>query len=369
MVILMDKIINKKNTENLVNARLKSLDLLRGLAICGVIAVHSVIAFPTGSAAVDSYLGLGRFGVQLFFLISAFTMCHMWELRRGEESPVKKFYIRRLFRIAPLFWVFIPIYLYMNGVGPGYYAPDGIGVVEVVLTAALLHGLWPSSINSVVPGGWSIAVEVTFYIIFPFVISRLKCSRLGYLSAAIIIFFLYLFELRPVMYDLLQPLYQSRSSTIVVDYLNLNFLNQAPVFLIGCSIYFSIRKKKYIDCIALIIFWVSCSYLVIDQFGVRQFQFLMVYLFMGMIVYLVVLFDLTIKVIAAIGSRAYSMYLTHFLVLYALQKTMQMMVEYKPGFMSYCILFLGVILLCYVLADIIYRVIELRVKEYARSIT
>ena len=56
-------------------SRLPSLDLLRGLSILAVIAVHTAAAIPTGIGSLDSVLAAGRFGVQLFFFVSAYTMC------------------------------------------------------------------------------------------------------------------------------------------------------------------------------------------------------------------------------------------------------------------------------------------------------
>ena len=90
--------------------RLASLDFLRGISILGVIAVHTGAAFPTPWAALNSALATGRFGVQIFFLVSAYTMCLMWQKRVGEKAPIRKFYIRRFLRIAPLFWLAVFVY-------------------------------------------------------------------------------------------------------------------------------------------------------------------------------------------------------------------------------------------------------------------
>jgi peptidoglycan/LPS O-acetylase OafA/YrhL len=106
--------------------RINTLDFLRGVAILSVICVicvHVSSAFPIGVRYLDAALGFGRFGVQLFFFVSALTMCHMWELRRDEANPAMKFYIRRFMRIAPLFWLAIPVYLLFNGTGQSYWAP------------------------------------------------------------------------------------------------------------------------------------------------------------------------------------------------------------------------------------------------------
>jgi peptidoglycan/LPS O-acetylase OafA/YrhL len=113
----MTDIHQKQNSQ-----RLRTFDFLRGLAILGVIVVHTSQSFPSLINAIDFLAGLGRFGVQLFYFISALTMCYMWKQREGENNPIKNFYIRRFFRIAPLFWIAIPVYLLLNGYDKSYWA-------------------------------------------------------------------------------------------------------------------------------------------------------------------------------------------------------------------------------------------------------
>ena len=66
--------------------RLRFLDIARGLAVLGVIAVHTVQQFPTNVRPLDWWLGLGQFGVQLFFVISAYTMCMTLAARRHTDA-------------------------------------------------------------------------------------------------------------------------------------------------------------------------------------------------------------------------------------------------------------------------------------------
>jgi peptidoglycan/LPS O-acetylase OafA/YrhL len=100
--------------------------------------------------------------VQLFYFTSALTMCYVWKLCESETGRWWKFYVRRFLRIAPLYWLATLVCLLVYGLGASYWTPDGIGIRHVVLNALFWHGFWPDTINSVVPGGWSIAVEMTF---------------------------------------------------------------------------------------------------------------------------------------------------------------------------------------------------------------
>jgi exopolysaccharide production protein ExoZ len=220
------------------NERLHSFDFLRGVAVLAVMVAHAALTFPSGIKSLDWACEYGTKGVQLFFLISAFTMCHMWKVRAGEENPIRKFYLRRFFRIAPLFWLAIPTYLVVYGAAASYWAPEGVGARQVFLTFTFLHGFWPDSINSVVPGGWSIAVEMTFYALFPFLIMQFKERGGWYLVAAATVWLCNQMLLKDLTAEFLSAREVAGGAALIKDFLYMNFLNQAPVFLLGCYLYF-----------------------------------------------------------------------------------------------------------------------------------
>ena len=216
--------------------RNRSLDTLRGVAILAVLAVHTNQAVSSGIRQVDTLLGFGRFGVQLFFLVSAFTMCYMWHERAGESERLRKFYIRRVLRIAPMFWLAIPTYLLLYGSGTSYWSPQGISALDIALTASFLHGWWPPSINAIVPGGWSIAVEMMFYLLFPFVILHLSRPA-SFLAAAMAVYAANKVVLQPWLMAGFAARLPAGSEAILNNFLSLNPLNQFPVLLVGCHLF------------------------------------------------------------------------------------------------------------------------------------
>ncbi|TDX61916.1 peptidoglycan/LPS O-acetylase OafA/YrhL [Methylosinus sp. sav-2] len=151
--------------------RLEYIDALRGYAVLGVIAVHTSQAVIGFDGPLQALASSGRYGVQLFFVVSGLTLMASWEARRDGALA---FYIRRISRVAPMFWLAIVAYLAIYGLRPRYWAPDGVSWADVLATTAFAHGASPWTINSVVPGGWSIAAEMTFYAIFPLLASRVK---------------------------------------------------------------------------------------------------------------------------------------------------------------------------------------------------
>jgi peptidoglycan/LPS O-acetylase OafA/YrhL len=118
----------------------------------------------------------GARGVQLFFVVSALTLTLSWHAR---DDGVAAFYVRRLFRIVPMFWLAILIFLLLLGFDPRYWAPQGIGWPHVLVTALFLHGFHPDTMSSVVPGGWTIAVEMTFYCSFPLLVWGLRSWQIA----------------------------------------------------------------------------------------------------------------------------------------------------------------------------------------------
>lgn len=184
------------------NRELAWIDALRGYAVLGVVIVHSGSPYPELGAS----MGWGARGVQLFFVVSAFTLCLSWNSR---HEGVAAFFLRRFLRIAPMFWVALAYYVWA--------APAGTYQTwQVAITAAFLHGFHPDTINSLVPGDWSIAVEMGFYLLFPalmvFVTTWKRAAAFFALSAAYALFaagrdFHILDRISPAAHDWLQSIW------------------------------------------------------------------------------------------------------------------------------------------------------------------
>lgn len=347
-------------------ARVRTLDFLRGLAVLAVLSVHASQIIPLANPLLNSFFTLGGLGVQLFFLVSAMTMCHMWHVRAGEADPVKKFYIRRFFRIAPLFWVAMLIYLLLNGVQPSYWAPNGIGAVQIFLTATFLHGFWPDSINSVVPGGWSIAVEMTFYAFFPFLIMRFKDNKNWYLYAAIGFYFANALVFKGWLSNLLALGYPTQSTTIIKNFLYLNFLNQAPVFLVGCYLYFALRENASIaKACWLGAAWLLAAAMLKTLFNIDGALFLLGYLGLALMMYLCVRYKISYWLFEAIGRNSYAIYLFHFLVLHYVAASLAL----KTGPFALASGYLLTVSISYAISVLSDRLLERHILKFAHSHT
>lgn len=160
--------------------RIGWLDGLRALAVLGVVAVHATPTVHNLPAWVGMPARLGQYGVQLFFVISAITIyltlqSHL--LRSGDS--IRSWYARRFFRIAPLYYMAIPLYAVFDRLTMRIsHIASGTSDPRAYLANVLfVHGWIPLGNNNVVPGGWSIGVEMSFYVIAPALFCLLTRSR------------------------------------------------------------------------------------------------------------------------------------------------------------------------------------------------
>ncbi len=159
--------------------RFEWLDGLRAYAIIGVILVHSgqrvwVDGYATGASIwLERISELGQYGVQLFFVISAITVFYTlgrFDFRPGEFGG---WLIKRYFRIAPLYYIAIAGYLLLGLLGNFLRSHSHKAVLPIFTpTDAIANFLFiqtwvEHANNNVVPGGWSIGVEMMFYLIAP----------------------------------------------------------------------------------------------------------------------------------------------------------------------------------------------------------
>ena len=151
-----------------------AVDALRGWAILAVIALHAANFAPPSPWLVPLRVP----GVQLFFVLSAFTLC--WSIHERHESRyLIKYFIRRFFRLAPMFYL-AAFLLAILAKCYNVVLPDmePYTTSAILTTPLLVVNAWsPSLVHKVVPGGWSITVEANFYLLLPLVLMKVKDYR------------------------------------------------------------------------------------------------------------------------------------------------------------------------------------------------
>ena len=207
---------------------LDHLDALRGIAVLGVVLVHSFVWFGhplvlPGSVASVAFSG--QRGVQLFFIISAFTLFLSHDQRKGESAPLRNFFIRRICRIAPMFWLAALLsYLWLR---PWFGTP-----AQFLPSLFLVQGFLPYSIGYGPAGGWSVGTEVCFYLSLPLLQHWIRRPRDTVIALTISL---------PAMYLLGRGLAHFDHAN--VGYYTFNgYLVNLPVFLMGVAAYFLYKR-------------------------------------------------------------------------------------------------------------------------------
>jgi peptidoglycan/LPS O-acetylase OafA/YrhL len=143
------------------NPRFPALDGLRAVAAISVVAFHAdqfVRAQNTVVGRVFSHLDVG---VAVFFVITGFLLYRPFmasALGDVPPTPTSLFYRRRVLRILPGYWVALivlaPLIAYARPFGlPNFF---------------FIQIYRPAWARSGIPPGWSVCVEISFYLLLPF---------------------------------------------------------------------------------------------------------------------------------------------------------------------------------------------------------
>ena len=222
------------------------IDKLRGIAILMVVAVHVIDALPLGykRGFVASVFEFGQLGVQLFFVASAITLCLSTKGRAHDAQALPAFFVRRYFRIAPMYYLGVVLYClisclrhwYVQGVftpSPQYSA------IGVFTNLVFIHGFTPASNNSLVPGGWSIGTEFAFYAVFPALFAALHWSARRLPIAAVVVGLILVCLGAEWVLSTITGVWVQNNT-----FLYFNLLNQLPVFLIGMLAYWILQSGR-----------------------------------------------------------------------------------------------------------------------------
>lgn len=145
-------------------------DFITGLR---AIAATMVVIMHTGAlASLGDFGGVvnsaGKYGVDVFFVISGFTVAKTFT----DATGYRPYLIRRLFRIVPLYWVMICAGLVSarSGVDVSNWMTDlgaSPDVYNLVMHLSLLSYLDYRVANSVLGVEWTIPVEIFWYVMLP----------------------------------------------------------------------------------------------------------------------------------------------------------------------------------------------------------
>jgi len=212
------------------------IDCLRGYAVLMVIINHityTILQLPWRAHQLGAF---GWHGVQLFFLASCITLLMSSNYERARMGRVSgsDFFIRRFLRIAPMYYLAALLYWFV-------FPSDLARLSQLLASLAFVNAWHPVTTTTtgdwqVVPGGWSIGVEFTFYFLFPVFLSLVTSFRRAMVALIVAL------AIGMIAGSLATAPLTARYGAIATsNFLYFWFFNQLPVFALGAVAYFTIR--------------------------------------------------------------------------------------------------------------------------------
>ena len=150
--------------------RVAGLDLLRAIAIAGVVVAH----YPKrASGLIVRAENFGWTGVDLFFVLSGFLIASQLfkELSRDNKVNISRFYLRRFLRTLPSYYAVLTVYFLLS---------PAVNWRYLTFTQNL------SGITTFAPS-WSLCVEEQFYILFPLLVILIQVRWWTWVAPVIVI--------------------------------------------------------------------------------------------------------------------------------------------------------------------------------------
>lgn len=318
--------------------------------------------------------GLGFLGVNLFFIISGFCI-HLPHARKNLPGlPLRKFFLRRLLRIYPLYaLIFLALFL-VYGPITHQYAEKGVNLPNILGHIFFWHYFGPPAaagmgISLVM---WTLSLEVEFYLIYGLLftwIRRIGIGRIAMIWCAIDLAYHLLWHFMPPEWCLPQVMSPARfaptrfgewllGAWLAELYLTKR-LPEAPGTMIAAGV------------ATIVISVILGGVLDADKYAATDVQ--------GCVGFALILIGVlrferlgrlpANKVLLWLGDRSYSIYLCHASIVLPVSKlASRYTVHSGAGQIIYPSLFFGIaILAALIFSELAYRVVEKPSHALARS--
>jgi peptidoglycan/LPS O-acetylase OafA/YrhL len=305
------------------------LNGLRTLAALSVVVFHLTLDFDKfnlspylfGTLADGKPKGfaMAGFGVTIFFALSGFLITYLLLAeKKQQEINIKNFYLRRLLRIWPLYYLYlaaaVAVIFYFK-----LYFNRGTLLLYIFFAANfpfVLENI-PFIANSTLPflrHYWSLGVEEQYYLFWPWVVKKTKNKLQVFVIAFIAVFillkcFFHFFFMKTIVAASFNVI---RFDCMLIGSLGaIYYFNKQALFL-------KIAGSKLAQAIA----WIVILLLLLNKFHIASVidheivSAVTVMLIIGQITVKNRLINLDIKIFNFLGKISYGMYVIHPLIIF-----------------------------------------------------
>lgn len=304
--------------------RIKSIDIIKGIAMIMVIMVHYEQSF-----GICKWFHYFQMGCPMFFVASGFgIMCLINRKFEGclKKNNVQQFYYSRFKALAPGWYAAFVIIFLSNTLSLLFFDRtlsfgQNRGVESIVCNLLFINGLLPFCNNNVMPGGWYIGTTAILYALTPLfllVMSRFKNKKVFFVITSFTGMVIW-----AVFYILFKKAFINESFSYYF------FLVHYPEYLLGIMLYLdlseSLLKEKQVRlCMPLGVLIFAIAYLLFYlpvPFG-NIFSAWMTALATYLILYHLISKELTFnkvekrqsllgKILSGFGKNSYCIFLLH----------------------------------------------------------
>ncbi len=194
------KAISSRSAAGVVDVRSgfyrPELDMVRFFAFLGVFSYHTLYfrAGPAPASHIPAWFSAtqaalargGAYGVDLFFVLSAYLITELLLREKRQEGSVdiKAFYIRRILRIWPVYYLFVALCALIPALSPGGF-PANYFVPFLFLVGNWSTVLFGPPFTAALPL-WSVSVEEQFYLLWAPVVAALTPRKLAWVALILI---------------------------------------------------------------------------------------------------------------------------------------------------------------------------------------
>ena len=170
-----------------------NLDGLRFMAFFSVFLYHSFYTADVGVADSGFYQSFylltrsGHLGVNFFFVLSGFLITYLLlaEKQLNSRIAIGAFYVRRILRIWPLYFVVVIIGFFVMPLLKAHFgqhpSAETAKLSYFVLFLANFNDMYYGCQTPTLTLLWSVSVEEQFYLLWPLLIALVPARQLGWL--------------------------------------------------------------------------------------------------------------------------------------------------------------------------------------------
>jgi peptidoglycan/LPS O-acetylase OafA/YrhL len=338
---------------------LAGLNGIRAIAGIAVVVSHINLGLGNFNLPAIQSLDLAGHGVTMFFALSGFLITYLLlHEQQKQEINIKRFYLRRILRIWPLYFLYLFTSLFVAYQAGISKEPIQFSLFYYVFLAANIPFIF-GGILPFIGHLWSIGVEEQFYLFWPWIIKKTRYRTSIAVIAFAVVFFILRLTCRFIEYKWGNPY-----SYLAIQVTRFDCM---AIGGIGAILFYSrnrlFKKIVYLKIIQILA-WLVILLLAFNKFHIASVIDPEIISIVTLVIIVNVcnnpdtLVSLDNKVFNFLGKISYGIYVIHPLIIFLYASILNSLNLNSP--VKYILVYTGVLFFTIVIAYLSYEFYEKR---------